>query len=290
MADVDPLAALALEPGERVLWQGRPGFGAPWREVREVLRGGLTVWLLGTGALTAVMLLLTLFTVVAREVNEPGKVLAVLVAGALGIATWWGCVVTLFVVALVVAKLVGPYHLSLLMLCTCGPICAAVWTSMALSRGWAGALARLRPEDFLLGLALVGLPLLRIVVGVLRRLSLVYVVTDRRAAAIRAGSLGARLLWTAPLVKDGRHQSRVIWPWGMRRRGHVAVGFGDERRDLALIEQPDHVVALVRDALGDAVRPLIARTTKGRRARPAPPPSEPALAPPPGESQPDVRA
>lgn len=268
MADVDPLAALPLEPGERVLWQGRPGFGAPWREVRGVLRGGLTVWLVGTGAVTGVMLFLTLFNVASSGADQPLGVAAWVALSALVIGAWWGCVVAPFVVAMVLARLVGPYHLSLLALSVCGPIHALVWATMVMSRGWAGALARLRPEDFAAALLLVGLPLLRIAVGVLGRLSLTYVVTDRRAASIRAGSFGARLLWTAPLVKNGRHQSRVIWPWGMRRRGHVAVGFGDERRDVAMIEHPDHVVALVRDALGDTVRPLIPRPKKAAGVAP----------------------
>lgn len=269
VADVDPLTALPLEPGERVLWQGRPGFGAPWREVRDVLRGGFTVWFAGVCVGMGLMAFMTVLNVGSLRADRAIELLGGLIVVALAMSVWWGFVVALFVVVILLAKLVGPYHVSFFFLVVCGPIYATAWASMAWAHGWAGALARLGPDDFLAAFLLLGLPLLRIGVGVIRRLSLVYVVTDRRAASIRAGSLGARLLWTAPLVKHGRHQARVIWPWGMRRRGHVAVGFKSERRDVAMVEHPDHVVALVRDALGDTVRPLVPRK---KRADPAPAP------------------
>ena len=74
---------------------------------------------------------------------------------------------------------------------------------------------------------LVGLPTVKLALGVTRRLSLLHVITDRRVAELttrRAGS--PRLLWEAP-----RHDLRVERTW-RSPRGHLVVGTGSARRTL----------------------------------------------------------
>ncbi|MCW8138339.1 MAG: hypothetical protein KIT58_05475 [Planctomycetota bacterium] len=262
----EPAEALDLEPGERVLWEGRPGFGAPWHEVRQVLRTALAVW----AALVAIWLFPALLGALGTALAD-GRLLAALTLLLISFvfnAVMWGLFVTPIALAFVLARVVGPYHVSLIALCVFGPIFALGWAGLVASHGWEGALARTGAESFVCAGVFLGLPLLRIAAGVIKRLNLVYVLTDRRAAAVHTGGADPHLLWTAPLVHRGRLQARVVWPWRSRRRGHLAFGFGRERRDVAMIERPDEVLALVRHALGEAVEGVVPRR-RPRRSRDA---------------------
>lgn len=271
MADVDVSSALPLEPGERVLWEGRPGFGAPWHEVRKILQTGFLVWTVGVG-LWSLFVLVPILLGLAAGRGEEGAGVAVALA-TLGVAVWWAVMLTPFVGAFVLARVVGPYLVSLLVLGVFGPMFVLEWLWRVSRHGWEGALARFDAESLCWFTLLVGLPLLRIAVGVAGRLNLLYVVTDRRAAALRTGAAGARLLWTAPLVEGKRLTARVVWPWRSRRRGHLAVGFGPRRRDVAMIRHPDEVLAIVRRAVGEEVEGVVPRRRRREQA-PAPAPPE----------------
>jgi hypothetical protein len=230
MAEVDPLTAIALAEGERVLWQGRPALGAPLAEVKRIVAAGVSAWTLGVVA--------TQVAVAAAS----GSVLTALPETAL----WWMLMVGPFVAVVLLGRVVGPFHLSLTLLTLAGPALALVWASRARALGWSGALARLTARDFVVAALLLGLPLVRVAVGLVRRLNEVYVATDRRVVAVRLERDGATLLWAAPLVINGRFQVRVTRPWGGRGRATVVVGHGALRHELRMVEAPDAVVMDLR--------------------------------------------
>jgi hypothetical protein len=233
----DPAACLDLVPGERVLWTGRPGFGAPWRELRPRLLVSLAIWLVGLAGLGALSLLPADS---ALALPAPGRAVFV-----------WSSIIGAAAAALALARLLGPYHLSLFVLCAFGPGYALAWSELVARRGFEGAVESLAPGHLLCVGVLVGVPLARIALAVTERLATVYVVTDRRAAEVRLGLIrrGPRCAWTAPLRgEDDRLLARAIRPWGWARRGHVAIGVGRARRELSMIEEPERVLAEVRAA------------------------------------------
>jgi hypothetical protein len=279
VSDADPVAALDLAPGEQVLWQGRPGFGAPWPELRRVIRNFGIAWLaIGTlyGGLALVLALQ------GSVHGDPRRLRDALVYFALSVGEWTLVLLPLLVAQLL-ARVVGPYTISLAMLTIFGPLHAIGWAVLVGQHGWAGALERTPPAGFLFALVVLGLPLLRILVGVLGRLNVVYVLTGRRGAAVRLGAR-PRVLWEAPLVVDRRLQARPVRPWGWRGgRGHIAVGFGAERRMMSMVRDPDAAVAEARRAVEGQVESIKDRLAARRLAKASgrvPAPSTGAEAPP----------
>lgn len=245
MPDPDPIAALSLEPEERVLWEGRPALGGSWRQALPIARTVLLVWLAGLLLMSVVAGLMTL-----RAPDASSEVL-------LGLRRWcsvWTSIAAPVVVALALTRIVGPYHLSLAAVSLYLPQLALGWTATVLERGWGGALATVSRQEGCVALVLVALPLVWITLNVVWQLNLTYVVTDRRAAALRRRFGATHVLWSAPLVKDGQCQARVVIPRGLTAgRGSLVVGVGHDKRELARIERPEAVLAELERALGTGV-------------------------------------
>ncbi|MBX3467239.1 MAG: hypothetical protein KF878_10125 [Planctomycetes bacterium] len=161
----DPLSLLRLDPGERVIWQGRAAVGTPG-PVRPVL---------------AILLVALLF--VLGGIGAPGGEAAVVLGAVLGLP------------ALVVAlgRVVGPSHAELAWLLLAAPFAVAAWLEHVSRHGPRAALER-APSDLIAPALLVGIPLGLTVLDVLERLNTVYVVTDSRAAAVRVWP-AAVVLW-----------------------------------------------------------------------------------------------
>jgi multisubunit Na+/H+ antiporter MnhC subunit len=242
--ELDPIASLSLEPGERVLWEGRPALGESWRQAVPVARTVVLVWLAGLALMSAVAGFLILRAGAWHEVLP-------------GLWRWssvWTSIAAPVFAALVLTRVVGPYHLSLAAVSLYLPQLALGWTSTVFQQGWDGALASVSRREGCVALVLVALPLAWITLNVVWQLNLTYVVTDRRAAALRQRFGATQLLWSAPLVKDGQCQARVVIPRGATSgRGSLLVGVGHDKRELARIERPDAVLAEIERALGATV-------------------------------------
>lgn len=252
MSDRDPLSALTLEPGERVLWQGRSGVSVPWSEVRGVARGGCAAWL----TITSVLVVLILFNVALRAAGggldsaPQDRGLAIL-GVIVGVALLVGVVVVPMTGALMLARAVGGHVLPLLVLAFGLPAVALVWIELVWKYGWIGAVQRLPAGWYLAAALIVALPTLRVVSTLLGRLRLVYALTDRRGVAVRLTARGARVEWTAALLRNGKLQARVVRPRGTTgRRGHIVFGAGRDRREMSMVLDPERALEDVRAALG----------------------------------------
>jgi hypothetical protein len=264
VAEADPIASLSLEKDERVLWEGRPALGGSWRQTLPIARTVVLVWLAGLLVLSAVAGLLAL------RGDAPDEV----VTGLWRWSSIWSSIVGPVFAALVLTRVIGPYHLSLAAVSLYLPHLAMGWTATVFQHGWGGALATLSRKEGCIAIVLVALPLVWITLNVVWQLNLTYVVTDRRAAAIRHRFGRTHVLWTAPLVKDNQCQARVVWARGLSAgRGSLLVGVGHDKRELARIERPDTVLSEIERALGASVTRWEIAPRPARGDAPAPTPT-----------------
>lgn len=226
MADADPLLALPLAPGERVLWQRHAPLGAPWPPASALWDVLQRRW--GDVARVVVGLYLLAIVNAALGPVRLGDALGVVTAlmAVLVLATPFVVVATLALAA--VTARIGPFYVSVCVLGLWGPAFALHWTLQVVRHGWGGAVSRLERDDLVAAALLIGLPLARIAWGITRRLDVTHVITSRRVAAVQAGWLGARLLWALP-----SDDLRVERPW-RAPGGCLVAGQGRERRELHL--------------------------------------------------------
>lgn len=155
---MDATECLRLQPGERVLWEGRAAVGAPWPSVGRVLAAALVAVVVLAGGL---------MTFGAPDLVGP---LALLVT---------------FLAALVLAsKLVGPSYLVIGIVLVVAPTFAALWFERIRSQGSAALVSEQSLALIPVAVLLVGMPLLILTVDVLARLNTVYVITNQRVAAV----------------------------------------------------------------------------------------------------------
>jgi hypothetical protein len=159
---------IALEPGERVVWQSSPGLGEPGASPLDLAKGAAIIYL----SLAAVWFVVAVVVYGLEQalvgLAALAAVVGLLLGGALG------------------HRLVGPYPLSFLVLGGAGLIGAVGWTVAVSLAGVERALEqfpRLVGPPALLAL----LALARIAWGVTRRLRVVHVVTDRRVVRLEGG-------------------------------------------------------------------------------------------------------
>lgn len=214
---------VALEPSERVLWQGRAAVGAPWR-LLPLLAGSI-----------AVTLLVVSWFIIRATIKGLGVSPEPLFHALNDSFFVLLLVVTINALAIAVcaaARIVGPFYVSLSSLLLAGGSLSVWWTSAVARSGWSGALERVRGPAMIVAAVLVAAPLARVTLGVIQRLDVWYVVTDRRVVAVRAGrtqweergaALGVERSWRAP-------------------RGLLVVG---ERRLFLRDDDPARVVDLV---------------------------------------------
>lgn len=236
MADVDPLTAVPLEAGERVLWHGRPPLGAEWPGPTALAWAGLRVWLLLLAVTAGPCVVTAIAIALAGGGGDATLVFAQLV---LMIAVAEAVIVAIPLVVIAASKRVGPFYGAIFALGLWGPSFAIFWAGLVAAHGWSGALTRLFAEDdAVAAVVFVGLPLARLAHGVTRRLALVHVITDRRVLELR----GARVVW-----ERSRDDLRVERTW-RSPGGHLVVGTGATRRELHVRDDPARVL--------DDVRPL----------------------------------
>lgn len=192
---------LRLQPGERVLWQGRAAVGAPWPSAGRVL---------AAASLALVVLVLPPLALGAREL-----------AGGLAV------LVTLITAVVLVSKLVGDSYVVIGIVLVVAPTFAVVWLDRLRSQGSAAAFSEQAIALAPVVALLVGMPLVILTVDVLQRLNTVYVITDRRVAALLlhrgliewdeelgpADSIDCVTSWDAPggyLVVRWQHHGRAL--------------------------------------------------------------------------------
>jgi hypothetical protein len=242
MSDRDPTTALALAPGERVLWQGGGGLSPRWVEVRSILRAGSRVWLVAVGLTSAVLVSLALL--------DPSPVLLSHVAGIVALSmAMWTALLAPGLTALALSRIVGPYVISLMVIAFALPPFGFAWLAVVWRHGWIAAIERTPPSVYVAAALIVGAPASRIAIGVWRRLSVAYVLTNQRGAAIRFGLTGAHVEWTAPLMRGGKLQARSVRLSGVDDRGHIVFGTGAERREMSMVRDPERAIDDVRAAL-----------------------------------------
>jgi hypothetical protein len=155
---IEASECLRLQPGEHVLWQGRAAVGAPWPSVGRVLAAAF---------LALVLLVLPPMALGYREV---AVALAVLV--------------TFVTAVILVSKLVGDSYVVIGIVLVVAPTFAVVWLERLRSQGSAAAFSEQSLALAPVVALLVGMPLVILTVDVLQRLNTVYVITDRRVAAL----------------------------------------------------------------------------------------------------------
>jgi hypothetical protein len=168
------MSGLALEPGERVLWEGRAAVGDRAIPLREAA----TVTTVIVGGTSLVMLVL------ARDAPE----IAATAIGGLALVGVW----TIAIVAL--ARWIGPHHVESMVLSVGLVGLGGTWATDMSRLGWEGALEAFGPDRIAIFGVMLGLPALRMALDVGRRLRVTYVVTDRRVASLQ----GDVVLWVEP--------------------------------------------------------------------------------------------
>ncbi len=221
----EPDDLLGLDPGERVLWQGRAAVGAAWPSF-----GWLAV---AQGAF--VLLVLAAWSGLASV-----AALGALGASALG-AAWalsvGGCGL-LVVIAL--SKVVGPSYFLIVWILVAAPAFGLPWLEEVSRQGWAGAVARTDGASVALALGFLALPIGLLALDVIERLGTSYVFTDQRVVAVcsnRKAPVWQRRLGLGDVLKLERSWREpggclVIGPRRLRLRD----------------DDPERVLELVRSA------------------------------------------
>lgn len=224
-------------PGERVVWQGPAAVGVSWPPVPRLLLIAFVWWIM-----PVIVFLLA------------GSVLHLAVPARLGQASPWpellgqtaavatglGVLVALILATVLMSKVAGPSYLRFGLAIILTPAFGGAWFDLVQTHGLEGALER-SPPLLALGSVVLGLPLLLIVLDVFERLDTIYVITDRRVAAV----LGARktTIWEYS-------RSELVLVAGSDGTGHgahVVVSMRHRSRALYLRhDDPEVVLELVR--------------------------------------------
>lgn len=248
MAEADVFAWLRPFPGERVLWQGAAAVGASWPPVPRLLRNALVCWLTPV----AMFLLIGLLITVGQPPLPGGPSRwSELLGSTSRLAVAVGAIVTLILVTILISKAAGPSYLTIALVIVTAPLFGRSWADLVQAHGWGGALERSGP--LLLGGALVlGLPLFLLFLRVLTRLDTIYVITDRRVAAV----LGSRHVTLWERSRDDVWLSVEFDRASTRTGAHLVLETPSRLRKLYLRDDdPAAVVELVRGAGGPTPRP-----------------------------------
>jgi hypothetical protein len=138
---VDATECLRLQPGERVLWEGRAAVGAPWPSVARVLAAALVASVVLAGGF---------MTFGAADLAGPAALL-----------------VTFLTAVVLASKLVGPSYVVIGIVLVVGPTFAALWLGRITSQGAAALTSELSLALTPVAVLLVGMPLLILTVDVL---------------------------------------------------------------------------------------------------------------------------
>lgn len=226
MSEPDPAAALRLEVGERVLWRGRARIGATWAPLRQNVKDLAFVVAFGA-ALSAPVVLCAL---IERANGRGGALTSLALIAAFVLAVAAG-----LLLLVEVSRRVGPYHASIVLLALTAPPASFAWARRVRGSGWPGAIASIGDAEVALW-CVAALALLRIAAGIADRAGTVYVITDRRVAALRALAGAPRVVWQEPAL-DLRLEPSWAAP-----AGQLVVGVNVRRRELHVRDDPRRVL------------------------------------------------
>jgi hypothetical protein len=246
------MPGVVLDEGERVLWEGRPGFGVPKAERRRLFKSAMTV--MGTG-----MGIILGYSFVVGAANWTLEAFAIMVVLAFFMSAVPTAVIGL---SIYLAKLTQASTFSLAVVIVCAPLMVFVWGVSVSNLGVVGAMRTLTRGPTGVCLLFLAVPLIpafwHLVRRVLAQLHTRYYLTDRRFVEAR----GPKILAQGTLP-TGWIQVRAI-PLGDGERGHVAIGTGRRRVLLRLVDQPALVVEEIR-------REMDALAAERAKARPPAP-------------------
>ncbi len=232
-----------LDDDERVLWEGRPGFGVPRAERRRLLKSTVTV--MGTGF----AIILGYFLVVGGA-----KMWAIQAFAAIAIFAFFLSVVPTAVIGLSIylARLTQASTASLAVVIVCAPLMVLIWGGTVAEVGVVEATRGLTNRPMAPCMLCLAVPLIpafgHLVRRILAQLHTHYYLTDRRFVETRSSRVVAQ-----GVLPTGWIQVRAI-PLGDGERGHVAIGTGRRRVLFRLVDHPALVVEEIRremDALAE---------------------------------------
>lgn len=232
-----------------MLWHGQPGWGVSAFERGRIKR----LWLI-----ISLTLCLTVVTCLSTALGSFSSVYGLMMGLAIGVAFFAVLPASLFSGTLYLYKLIGGCGWSIACLALLGPVMLYVWGAVLLNQGGAGASRLLHKWPFWLGAVLLAAASTRLVFAAIARRQTHYYGTDRRLLEIRAGTVRARLIWHQPLPQ-GFLQLRVIWPFGQRERGHLAIGMGRRKQVMRFLNRPDAVLQELQAVLARANQDSAAR-------------------------------
>jgi hypothetical protein len=233
--EADVFAWMRPFPGERVLWQGAAAVGASWPPVPRLLRNALVCWLTPVA-----MVLLIGFLLNVGKPPLPGEPSrwSELLGSTSRLALVVGVIVAFILVTILVSKVAGPSYLTIALVLLTTPAFARSWADLVRSHGWGGALEHAGPL-LLQGAIVLGLPLALFALRLITRLDTIYVITDRRVAAV----LGSRHVTLWERSRDTAWlRAEHDWP-SSRTGAHLVVSTPHRTRKLYL--RDDDPVAVV---------------------------------------------
>ncbi len=222
-----------LRADETVLWHGQPGWGVSAWERRRTKR----LWLI----LTATLGIAVVTCLGSAGGSLRGGLYSLLMAFAIGSVFFCLLPSTMIAGSVYLYKLIGGCGWSITGLAVLGPVITYVWGAVLINQGAAGLSLLLREWLFWLGAGLLAASATRLVFAAIARRQTHYYATNQRLLELRAGTVRSRLVWHQPLPK-GFLQLRVIWPFGQRDRGHLAIGMGRRKQLMRFLPKPDAVL------------------------------------------------
>ena len=240
---------IPLKEGERVLWQGRPGFGLDGLQRRRLWKGwwigSLLLFMVG-GPCTFPFIFLAL-----KEVPEdPGGglvMLSMILGGQVGLSFLLSGLFTLY---LRLVAFLGGHPLSTCGVLLLGPLLVFLWVGAFWQKGVSGWTNLLWVWPFWALVGALAFCVLRILTLILQRLHTHYILTSQRAFEVFLKRRGGVLVWQV-LISKGWQQVRTIRSPGVQGRAHIALGNGMGRRLFRFVEQAEEAVEDIRRALED---------------------------------------
>jgi hypothetical protein len=251
----DPLEAIRLREGERVLWCGRPGGGISSRNLRSAL---------DTGVLAAALILGS-FVLLGLPFQP----------------AWSFAFPRMLGVAAVLGALIGGGRLLSLstqvngcaaaILALMAPVLVLTWIFVAWRNPKQVLTLMLHPAFLVAGLAVAGAGA-HVINRVLHAQRVRYYLTTRRACEIRWGVGGWVIGWSERLLPTEPLQFRILRLPNQGKRADIAFRSGRGRHVLRWIDEPELLVENLRQILTDAWAEDAAQEETTPAASPVPPP------------------